>query len=160
MNKHILCASVAGGVVLSDQLSKYAVQHLLRLYSQKEIIPGLCNLTYIINYGGAFGLFSGLTNPWRIILFLGISAVALFILLIFYIKYHRDDMVIPISIALIAGGAVGNFIDRIRFNGVIDFIDIHYGRYHWPAFNIADTTITIGAIIILFRQIFLGTKGL
>ena len=69
-------------------------------------------------------------------------------------------MVIPISIALIAGGAVGNFIDRIRFNGVIDFIDIHYGRYHWPAFNIADTTITIGAIIILFRQIFLGTKGL
>jgi len=158
MNRHILWGSVTGGVVLSDQLTKYAVQRFLEPYSRIEIIPGVCNLTYIINTGGAFGLFGGLTNPWRILLFVGISIIALVILLIFYMKYYTQDTLTPLAIALIAGGAMGNFIDRIRYNGVIDFIDLHYGRYHWPAFNVADMGITIGVVIILVHQILIGTR--
>lgn len=153
MNKYILLTIISGGVVILDQASKYAIQHLMTFQTQREIIPGFLNLTYILNPGGAFGLLSNLNRPLKVVVFISMSLIAIALLFSIYIYFKGPGLLIPISIALITGGAAGNFIDRVRLHGVIDFIDLHFRDYHWPAFNIADSAITIGAIALLFQYL-------
>lgn len=154
MNKYLLLTAVAGGVTIVDQLSKYAVQHMLTLHTPIEIIPGFFNVTYIFNPGAAFGLFGTISETARMILLIGISLIAFAILFYMYIKIRERDNIILIPIAMIIGGAVGNLIDRVRFQMVVDFLDFYWGRFHWPAFNIADSAITIGTIILVAAILF------
>ncbi|MEK6560732.1 MAG: signal peptidase II, partial [Nitrospirota bacterium] len=154
MNKYLLLTVVAGGVTILDQLSKLAVQRMLTLHNPVEIIPGFFNLTYIFNPGAAFGLFGNITETLRLTILIGVSVIAFAILFYMYIKIKDRDNLILIPIAMIIGGAVGNLIDRVRFQMVVDFLDFYWGRFHWPAFNIADSAITVGTIILVVTILF------
>ncbi len=154
MNKYLLLTVVAGGVTIIDQLSKYAVQHMLTLHNPIEVIPGFFNITYIFNPGAAFGLFGNISETVRMTILIGISLIAFAILFYMYIKIRERDNLVLIPIAMIIGGAAGNLIDRVRFQMVVDFLDFYWGLFHWPAFNIADTAITVGTILLVILVLF------
>lgn len=154
MNKYLLLTVVAGGVTILDQLSKLAVQHMLTLHNPIEIIPGFFNLTYIFNPGAAFGLFGNITETLRLTILIGVSIIAFAILFYMYTRIKERDNLILIPIAMIIGGAAGNLIDRVRFQMVVDFLDFYWGQFHWPAFNVADSAITVGTIILVVTILF------
>jgi len=135
---------VAGGVVLLDQISKAVVQNTLPLHQSVVVIPGFFDITHVHNPGGAFGLLAGASSTVRTILFLIVSLLAVGLILWFFFKTPSTHRWLAVGFALILGGAAGNLIDRIRFGSVIDFLDVYVGNLHWPAFNIADSAITIG----------------
>ena len=142
------------GVLILDILTKgYIVTHF-PLYSSRPVIPGLFNLIHIQNKGVAFGILGGAAPVWRDILLLLFPIVAMSGILIFAFFYHQQKAGILLSLGGILGGALGNLIDRLRFRGVIDFLDIYWGNYHWPAFNVADSAITLGVLFLAFGYLF------
>jgi len=135
---------VSGLVVALDQITKYLVRGSLTPFETVRILPFL-QFVSVRNEGAAFGLFKGLGNNTFII----ISAAAIILLSVLLAK-SRGDWV---AYALILGGAIGNLIDRIVFGRVTDFIDVFVGRFHWPAFNIADSALTIGLGLLLVSSL-------
>ncbi len=135
--------------VAADQLTKFFVVDLLQLYESREIISGFFNLVYVTNKGAAFSFLADMHSPWRHYFFLGIGSVALVGLTIAYWKLRKIQPLYCWPLALIAGGAVGNLIDRVRFGAVIDFLDFYVGNIHWPAFNVADSAICVGVGLFL-----------
>ena len=142
---------IAGGVVLLDQVSKAAVLRELGLNQVTTVIKGFFNLVHVHNPGGAFGLMAGMSPVFRSALFVFVSAMAIGVILYFYHTTPPNRPWLATGFALILGGAVGNMIDRVRMGAVVDFLDFYIGRWHWPAFNIADSAITIGVGIFLLH---------
>jgi signal peptidase II len=106
------------------------------------------------NPGGAFGLFAQ-ADRWLVRpLLLGLSAVAVVTILLIYRSTPADRLLVRLAFSLVLGGAIGNLIDRLRFDEVIDFLDVHWYHYHWPAFNIADAAITVGVTILCWDLLF------
>lgn len=140
--------------VAADQLTKSAVTSALHLYESREVIPGLFNLVYVTNSGAAFSMLADLHSPWRHYFFLTIGVLALFGLTLANWKLRQVNRLYSWPLALIAGGAAGNLVDRVRFGSVIDFLDFYLGTYHWPAFNVADSAICVGAGLFLLVNIF------
>ncbi|NOR23664.1 MAG: signal peptidase II [Desulforhopalus sp.] len=140
--------------IVADQLTKAMVVDSLLLYESREIIPGFFNLVYVTNSGAAFSMLADMNSPWRHYFFLSIGSAALIGLTVVYWKLRNVNSLYSWSLALIAGGAAGNLIDRIRFGAVIDFLDFYIGNYHWPAFNVADSAICVGAGLFLLINIF------
>lgn len=136
-----------------DQLTKAWIIDSFRLYESMKVIPGFFNLVYVTNSGAAFSILAGVDSPWRHYFFLGIGALATVGLTVAYWKLRKVNRYYCPALALIAGGALGNLIDRIRFGSVIDFLDVYIGKYHWPAFNVADSAICIGAGLCLIINI-------
>ena len=136
----ITCLLVLG----SDQYTKYLVKTTLPLYRSVEVIPGFFNLTHVRNPGGAFGIFWGKRGGWGSFFFVGISVLAIGAIVAFFRKIKDEDMILALSFSLILAGALGNLIDRFRYGEVIDFLELYYRSFHWPAFNIADTAICVG----------------
>ncbi|MBI5328622.1 MAG: signal peptidase II [Deltaproteobacteria bacterium] len=136
-------------IVILDQLTKAIITSYLSLHQSIEVISGFFNIIYIRNPGAAFGLFSSGSESLRILFLTGVSIAALIAIFLVY-RSIKNNAAYSIALSLIAGGAVGNLIDRIRFGEVIDFLDVYIGRYHWPAFNVADSAITIGVFIAVF----------
>ena len=153
-NKYIKLAAVAGLIVLSDQITKAFILHYLALNHPITIIPGFFDVTRIHNPGGAFGLMANLSASLRAILFLFISSLAVGLIFYFYQKTPATHRLLATAFALIFGGAIGNLIDRIRFGTVVDFLDFYIGNLHWPAFNVADSAITIGICIFVYHLLF------
>lgn len=139
--------------IVADQLSKAMIVDSLHLYQSLEIIPGFFNLVYVTNSGAAFSMLADVDSPWRHYFFLGVGSVALVGLTVGYWKLRKENKLYSLALALIAGGAAGNLIDRIRFGSVIDFLDFYQGNYHWPAFNVADSAICVGACLFLIVNI-------
>lgn len=137
--------AVIAVAVAVDQLTKAWILGAFTLYESREVIPGFFNLVYVTNKGAAFSMFASVDSIWRHYFFLGIGSAALIGLTVAYWKLRRDHTLYPVALALIAGGAVGNLIDRVRFGSVVDFLDFYVGGYHWPAFNVADSAICVGA---------------
>ncbi len=133
-----------------DQLTKVLIVSSLSMYEQIEIIPGFFNLTYVTNRGAAFSMLAEVDSPWRHYFFVTISCFALVLLTIYWFQLRHRSPGQGLGIALIAGGALGNLVDRLRVGAVIDFIDVYWREYHWPAFNIADSAICIGVGLFLF----------
>ncbi len=130
-----------------DLFTKYLVQQRLHLYDSIPIVGDFFRLTYIHNPGAAFGLHLG---PYSRFIFLGLALVALGVLIVMYRHTAATDRLRLFAIGAIAGGALGNVVDRIRSaDGVVDFLDIGVGNLRWPVFNIADTAVTIGALLLL-----------
>lgn len=156
MQKHIILIIVASAVIILDQLTKAIITQYLYLHQSIEVVSGFFNITYIRNPGAAFGLFHDSGEVFRTIFLIGVSIVALGA--IFFV-YRRAKANLPacIALSLIAGGAIGNLVDRIRFGEVTDFLDFYIGQYHWPAFNVADSAITIGVLLAIF--FFKESKG-
>lgn len=147
-------ALIAAAIVSLDQLSKFIVLESLSMYETIPVIQGFFNVTHIHNPGGAFGLFAKAGEGLRQLLFLGISLVALFVVFYFYRTTPRSHPFLSFGFALIFSGAIGNLIDRFRIGEVIDFLDFYINGWHWPAFNVADSAVTIGISICAFLFLF------
>ncbi|MCW5206118.1 signal peptidase II [Desulfobulbus sp. F5] len=145
---------IMGLTIVSDQLTKLWVVESFALYDTTPVIPGVFNLTLLHNTGAAFGIMSGLPLLWRQVFFVGIATVALAVMVIMQRRMGGENPLYAISFGLISGGAIGNVIDRIKQGSVIDFLDFHLGTHHWPAFNVADSGITVGVGIFLLLQFF------
>ncbi|MCL2790393.1 MAG: signal peptidase II [Desulfobulbus sp.] len=142
-------------VVCVDQASKAWVIHHFALHESREIIPGLFNLTHLTNNGAAFGILAGQPALWRQVFFIAAVGVALVCIWMAQRSFGQRSRVYSASLALIAGGAIGNLIDRIRWGLVVDFLDFYLGQSHWPAFNAADSAITVGVtLFIVYNLLF------
>jgi signal peptidase II len=134
--------------VFLDQLAKALIIQNLTLHDTVEVIPGFFNIVYWRNPGGAFGILKE-GGTARTLFFVVVSLAAVVIIGVL-VKQHATDTFTRVALSLVAGGAVGNLIDRLRFGEVVDFLDFYLGRYHWPAFNVADSAITVGVLASLF----------
>lgn len=145
-------------VLVLDQLSKQWIVSSFALYDMREVIPGFFNLVHVTNKGAAFSMFATIDSPIRHYFFVTVNVVAFIGLTIGAYKLRFKHPLYRVSFALIAGGAIGNLIDRLRFGAVIDFLDFYLGAYHWPAFNVADSSICIG-VFMLFIANFHETRN-
>jgi signal peptidase II len=151
---HKLFLVIATGILVLDQATKAVVSTTLKMYEIRPVIPGFFNLTRVHNTGAAFGLLAGQASPVRTFFFLTVSFLALGVVLWMLLRLPPDQKVELVALSLIFGGALGNVVDRARLGEVIDFIDVYYRSYHWPAFNVADSAITVGVILLLYRLVF------
>lgn len=142
---------IAGTIVVLDQITKaIALRHLVPGVPI-DLVDGILSLTLVMNAGLAFGLLGGLPPAWRWIVAV-LSVAALIVLARVAVRVLADGgWSAPLAVALIFGGAVGNLIDRGRLGAVVDFVDVHYRGYHWPAFNAADSAITVGVALLALR---------
>ncbi len=159
VNKYLKLILIAGLVLFLDQATKIIILKYMPLYHSVSILPGFFNLTHIHNPGGAFGFLAGQSPVVRKLIFVFISFLALCLIFYFYRITPQNYSMLATSLALIFGGAAGNMTDRIRFGKVVDFLDFYIGNMHWPAFNIADSAITIGMCILLFHILFKKMPG-
>jgi len=147
--------ALAGSVLVLDQITKVLI---LGLFSGSpraiEVLP-FFNLVLAWNKGVSFGMFDGLGDwgPWILV---GLALVISVVLARWMMK--AESRLNVMSLGLIIGGAVGNVIDRVRFGAVVDFLDVHVSGYHWPAFNVADSAITVGAAILILDSLFFGSE--
>jgi signal peptidase II len=141
---------VAVIVILFDQLTKIAVAKVFAYGSSHAIAP-FFNLVLVYNRGAAFS-FLAMAGGWQRWAFTALG-VAAAVLICYLLKRHGNQKLFCAALALIMGGAIGNVIDRLMYGHVIDFLDFHVGTWHWPAFNLADSAITIGAALLVFDEL-------
>jgi signal peptidase II len=140
-------------IVVADQITKQIVDRSMPLHHSIPVIDGFFNLTYIRNTGAAFGIFSGSAAAFRLPFLIIFSLIAIGFIVTMLRRLKKDEIGLITALSFILGGAIGNLIDRIVYGEVIDFLDLYWGRYHWPAFNLADSFITIGVVITLYYLI-------
>jgi len=140
-------------IVVLDQVTKAMIVNYLDLYHSIKIVPGFFSITHIHNPGGAFGFLANQSPAVRVIVFLFVSILALGFIFYFYHKTPETHKWLATGFALIFSGAIGNLIDRVRFGTVVDFLDVYINNLHWPAFNIADSAITIGMGVFIYHII-------
>lgn len=141
----------ASVIIILDQVSKFFVIKYLPVHSYLSIVAGFLDLVHVRNRGAAFGFLNRSDIEWQFWLFFVATIIAVFFIF-FLVKTNKGkDRYLIFSLALVLGGALGNFIDRIRLGSVVDFLDFYIGQWHWPAFNIADIAICLGAILTCFR---------
>ena len=147
------CKSVLGWltfIVIVDQLTKIIVDRSMPLSQSIPIVKGFFSLTYVRNTGAAFGIFAGSAEIFRRPFLIVVSLVAIGFILAMLKRLPEKERGLMTALSFILGGAIGNLIDRIFYGEVIDFLDCFWGSYHWPAFNIADSFITIGVGMTAF----------
>jgi len=146
-------------VIIFDWHSKQWMSSSLELYRPQEIFSWL-NITLAHNYGAAFSFLSD-AGGWQRWFFIVLASAVSLVLLVWLLRLPRREWVTALGLALILGGAIGNLIDRIQLGYVVDFIDVHFAGWHYPAFNVADSAITCGVILLLLDVVLvsLGRKG-
>ncbi|MGC2696985.1 MAG: signal peptidase II [Candidatus Angelobacter sp.] len=149
-NKNLLLAVV---VFLLDRSTKLVVIRHIELDDSVSIIPGLFRLTHLENPGAAFSLFAESSAPFRIALLVAVSAAALAVVSFLLWKRRDDFSVTTVALSLIMGGALGNLWDRLADGKVTDFLDFYIGPHHWPPFNMADSAIVVGALLLMARML-------
>ncbi|MFI3189421.1 signal peptidase II [Crenothrix sp. D3] len=137
-----------------DQSSKLIVDSSMQLYQSIPILP-FFKITYLHNTGAAFSFLSE-AGGWQRWFFAGLALVISIIITVWLSRLQKHETLLAIALSLILGGAVGNLIDRLVYGYVIDFLDVYYGTWHWPAFNIADSAITLGVMLMLAESFGLG----
>jgi signal peptidase II len=148
-------------VVVLDQATKWLAEGLLEPYRPVPLVPTL-NLTLMYNEGAAFSLLAD-AGGWQRWFFAGFALIITLVLVIWLLRLQSHERHMAIAISLVAGGAVGNLIDRVLTGRVVDFIDVYVGDWHWPAFNLADSAITVAVALLLlaaFRGEPSGRAGL
>ena len=145
-------------VVIFDQLSKIAVAGSIRYYESIPIIDGFLNLVHVRNRGMAFGLMNRPDAQLSFYFLVSATVIAIIILILWFNSIKGRGTGLIFGLSLILGGAVGNLIDRLRIKEVVDFIDFFIGEYHWPAFNLADSAITVGVFWIVINVIFFSSS--
>lgn len=154
MSKPVFIGLVAGSVVVVDQLTKWYVRHTLPLYASVSVVPGFFSITHARNPGGAFSLFAGASESIRVPFLFLASAAAIGVLVYFLVQIAADQRWLLFAVAGVLGGAFGNLIDRIAFGQVTDFLLVYWRQYQWPAFNVADSFISIGVVILIGHSFF------
>ncbi|MDO9558631.1 MAG: signal peptidase II [Syntrophales bacterium] len=156
--KYILLGVTTGLILLLDQITKFYVDASMRLHESIPVIQGLFSITYVRNPGAAFGFLADASPLFRSIFFLAVTVLAIILVVHYIWKSRVEEPFLTFALSLILSGAVGNLIDRIRFGEVIDFLDVYIGSYHWPAFNVADSAISVGAVILFIELVRRGRE--
>lgn len=152
---HFLLAAL---VVLADQSAKWLVSARIPLHESIVVIPGFFRLTHVQNRGAAFGLFDDSPGEWKITALILFSVLAMAVVAGLLWKNSHVMNATGIGLSLVLGGAVGNLWDRLADRHVVDFLDFYLGTYHWPAFNVADSAIVIGALLLVCEILFAKTS--
>lgn len=148
-NRRLWLLALAVAVIALDRLTKWLVATHIELDSAVTVIPHIFRISHVDNQGAAFSMFDNARSPEHVRwMLLGFSLLAAVVVLIFLVKLGRRFTPTSIALALILGGALGNAWDRLRYGAVIDFLEVHIVHYHWPDFNIADSAIVIGGILL------------
>jgi len=148
---------VSAAVIWADMATKSWATEVLELYRPNEIFPWL-NMTLAHNYGAAFSFLSN-AGGWQRWLFTVLASVVSLVLIIWVLRLPRREWLTALALALVIGGALGNLADRVQLGYVVDFIDVHYAGWHFPAFNVADSAISCGVVLLFLdaiRQAFRG----
>ncbi|MGA2004720.1 MAG: signal peptidase II [Terriglobales bacterium] len=145
---------IAITVVALDRLTKWTIAHRLSLHGSITVIPGFFRIIHTENPGAAFGIFADSPAPWKVAMLIAFSIVALVIVSTLLWKSSHTLTSTGIGLSLILGGAIGNLWDRIVSRHVVDFLLFYVGRYQWPAFNVADSAIVVGACLLVFEIVF------
>jgi signal peptidase II len=146
--------AIAFAIVVADQFTKWLVDTRLALHESINIIPGLFRLTHVQNEGAAFGIFSDHPSEWKLGMLIFFSLFALVVVSTLLWRNSHSINSTGIALSLILGGAIGNLWDRMVAGHVTDFLDLHFRGYHWPAFNIADSAIVVGALMLMAEIVF------
>ena len=147
---------IAFGAFALDRLTKLLIIERLELYRSVGVVEGFFDITHVRNTGAAFSFLAYLDESYRVPFFVVTSLAAIGLLLFFVKETRPGETLLLAALALIMGGAMGNLTDRLLYGNVVDFIDWHVGGHHWPAFNIADSCITVGVILLGFELLFKG----
>jgi signal peptidase II len=145
-------------LVALDQVTKAIVRQTLALGESRSIIPDFLDLTHVHNTGAAFGLLNAVEFPYKPFVMTAVAALALMAIAAYATQLGFHERLARFGLALILAGALGNLIDRAVFGYVVDFVDVYWGNTHFWAFNVADSAITIGAILVLLDMIGLGRR--
>jgi signal peptidase II len=159
MSRYLFVGGVAAVVLLLDQLTKSYIRSHFGLYESVVVIDSFFEITHLSNTGGAFGLFAGAHQSLRLPFFLGVSIVAFAGLLYFVRRVPDNQPLLLFALGGILGGALGNFTDRVVAGEVTDFLYFHWRQYYWPAFNVADSFISTGMVILLAYSFFVGDQS-
>ena len=154
MKKNIIIFVLGVIVVIAlDQITKAAIVAKFFIHESYPIIDGFFNLVYVMNPGAAFGFLANTSAIFRYIFFIGITALVILLIIYYILKSKSQNMFTVVALTLIFAGAVGNLIDRVRFGAVVDFLDFYIRSWHWPAFNVADSAISLGAVLMIWGMI-------
>ena len=140
--------------VILDQVSKLAIAGSMQLYQSIQIMPYF-NLTYVHNTGAAFSFLSD-AGGWQRWFFAGLALVISGVIAVWLARLKQHETLLAVALSLVLGGAMGNLIDRLAYGYVIDFLDVYYQTWHWPAFNVADSAITLGVMLMLAESFGIG----
>ena len=151
-------ATIGMTILVLDQLTKLLVRAQIALNDSIEIVPGFLNLVHVRNTGAAFGFLNSVDLGYKQFLMTGVALVALLAIALYASRVGSREPLARAGLALILGGAVGNLIDRASVGYVVDFVDAYWRSYHFWAFNVADSAITVGAILLIL-DMFVATKG-
>jgi signal peptidase II len=151
--KYALFTLTALVCAVADLATKALVEASMTLHQSIPVVEGLFNLTYVRNPGAAFGILAQ-SGHYRLPFLLGVTGIAA--LAIFWIVHtlKPTQRLANVSLAMILGGALGNLVDRVRYGEVIDFLDFYWTTHHWPAFNVADSCITVGVSLLILAEFF------
>jgi len=155
--KYTLAGLISGAILVLDQVTKFLVENTMTMHQSIDILPNVASLTYLRNTGAAFGFLAGARSSLRIAFFALVSSVAIGCIVYLIRGLRPRQKVLILSLSLILGGAMGNLIDRLRLGEVIDFIDLHWYDVHWPAFNVADSAISIGVVLLFIQMLRKGS---
>jgi signal peptidase II len=160
LKKNIIIFILGAAVVVAlDQITKAAIVRNFSIHESHTVIDGLLNIVYVMNPGAAFGFLADASETFRRIFFIGITATVVLLIIYYIVKSSLQNTLYLISLTLIFSGAVGNLIDRIRFGAVVDFLDVYIGTAHWPAFNVADSSISVGAVLMIWGMVINRKKA-
>jgi signal peptidase II len=148
---------LAVGLIVADQLSKAAVRIYIPLYDSVEVIPGLLNLTHALNTGAAFGFLDRLDFAYKTLVVAVLATSALAAIVFYAMTLGSETRLSRLALTLVVAGAVGNLIDRVVAGAVVDFVDVYVGTWHFWAFNVADTCISFGAVLLIFDMLRTGS---
>jgi signal peptidase II len=140
---------IVGVIVALDQVTKALVDDFMTLHESRTIVEGLVRLTYVQNRGAAFGILSEAGLPYQSLMFSVVSLLALLAIALYAWRMPVQSRLPQTALALVMGGAIGNLLDRARLGYVIDYMDVYWGAHHWPAFNVADSAITVGVALLV-----------
>lgn len=155
IGKRLVWAALSLSIVVLDQLTKAALRARLPLHDSVPVLAGFFDVTHVQNTGAAFGLFASFDHPLRSALLVLVALVVFAGVLFYALKTPASATLLQLALALVLGGAVGNLIDRVRTGSVTDFLLFYLGRHQWPAFNVADSAITVGVLLLawdVFRR--------
>ena len=136
-----------------DRWSKVWIQNRIDLHESASVIDGFFDITYVQNTGVAFGILSSISSPAKSLLLSAFTACAAAVVIAYSVRSPAHNRLLQVALALILGGALGNLYDRLAYGYVIDFLEFYIGAYHWPAFNVADSAISIGVLLLALEII-------
>ncbi len=155
-NKWLFVGFVVVVVVVLDQLTKWWIRDTVPLHESFTVVPEFFDITHVRNPGGAFNFLARSNESLRLPFFFVMTGVAIAALIYFLRELGERQTLLTFAIAGVLGGALGNLIDRVFLGEVVDFLDVYWGAYHWPAFNVADSFISVGVVVLLLHSLFGG----